>query len=525
MRYLKHMRNQRGDTIIEVLIAMSIIGLVLGASYGIANRSLAIGRSAQERTEASKISETQVERLRQQSSQVNSPIFTIANGQAFCIANDGSISTFATSVEIKPLAQADEDLTAYPANCKYGPDGRYSASIVREDSVFSVRTRYYGIGSSKADEVLFTYRSYPFASRDLPIIITQTPTNLAANSAVFGVSITANGGTTIIETGVVYNLSSLNIVPTVDNANVVKFCDSGSCNNPEYTGTVTGFEPGTSYTIRTYARNGSGVAYGQSQTFNTSSVAPTVTTTTSSLVAVITASVSGNVTSAGGSPVTGRGVVVSASSSSPTTSSNEGFASSGTGVGEFTANLTNLLPNQTYYARVYATNSIGTNYGDAITFKTGNIDTNIMEEAGTLGTSKYFISKNTATCTQARQITTASGGHLVDINDAIENKKISDLTNGVGRIWIGANDVATEGDWVWSNKLLFWRGVANGSKISGRYSNWAPNEPNDWKAEGATPQGEDCAVMNWNSASNGNWNDWYADGEGSSFAKFVIEFD
>ena len=60
MRLMK----QRGDTLVEVLLAMSVIGLILGSSYAIANRSLATGRNAQEQTEAVKLAESQLEFLK-----------------------------------------------------------------------------------------------------------------------------------------------------------------------------------------------------------------------------------------------------------------------------------------------------------------------------------------------------------------------------------------------------------------------------------------------------------------------------
>lgn len=61
---MNSIQRQRGDTIVEVLLAMSVIGLVLGAAFGIANRSVSIGQDAQERTEALKIAETQLEIFR-----------------------------------------------------------------------------------------------------------------------------------------------------------------------------------------------------------------------------------------------------------------------------------------------------------------------------------------------------------------------------------------------------------------------------------------------------------------------------
>lgn len=55
---------ERGDTIVEVLFAIAVIGFVLGASYASASRSVRLGRDAQEHTQALKLAETQVERLK-----------------------------------------------------------------------------------------------------------------------------------------------------------------------------------------------------------------------------------------------------------------------------------------------------------------------------------------------------------------------------------------------------------------------------------------------------------------------------
>lgn len=57
--------KQRGDTIVEVMLAMAVVGMVLGVAYGITNRSVQVGRSAQERSEALKIAETQIELLKE----------------------------------------------------------------------------------------------------------------------------------------------------------------------------------------------------------------------------------------------------------------------------------------------------------------------------------------------------------------------------------------------------------------------------------------------------------------------------
>jgi hypothetical protein len=76
----------------------------------------------------------------------------------------------------------------------------------------------------------------------------------------------------------------------------------------------------------------------------------------------------GNILSDGGSPVTARGVVWS-TNPNPTISLST-KTNDGTGSGTFTSNLTGLLSNTTYYVRAYASNSVGTSYGNEVIFTT-----------------------------------------------------------------------------------------------------------------------------------------------------------
>jgi gingipain R len=94
---------------------------------------------------------------------------------------------------------------------------------------------------------------------------------------------------------------------------------------------------------------------------------PTVTTGSVSNVTSSSATVSGNVTSDGGASVTARGICYS-TSQNPTISNSK--VASGSGTGSFSATLTGLSPNTTYYARAYATNAQGTSYGNQVSFTT-----------------------------------------------------------------------------------------------------------------------------------------------------------
>ncbi len=78
----------------------------------------------------------------------------------------------------------------------------------------------------------------------------------------------------------------------------------------------------------------------------------------------------GNVTDEGGSSVTAAGVCWS-TESDPELSDN--FTVDGTGPGSFTSNLTGLDPFTTYYVRAYATNNLGTAYGNEISFTTHTV--------------------------------------------------------------------------------------------------------------------------------------------------------
>lgn len=60
----KIFKNQKGDTIIEVLLSMSILSLILVISYGLSNRDNQYIQQSQERSEAQSLSEQQLELLK-----------------------------------------------------------------------------------------------------------------------------------------------------------------------------------------------------------------------------------------------------------------------------------------------------------------------------------------------------------------------------------------------------------------------------------------------------------------------------
>ena len=116
-----------------------------------------------------------------------------------------------------------------------------------------------------------------------------------------------------------------------------------------------------------YATNSVGTAYGTEYSITTSANMPSVTTHEVTEITSTTAVGGGEVIDDGGATVTDRGICWS-TSHNPTTGGSH--ASSGTGMGSFTVEMTSLTPSTTYYVRAYAHNSAGTAYSDEVSFTT-----------------------------------------------------------------------------------------------------------------------------------------------------------
>jgi mannan endo-1,4-beta-mannosidase len=94
---------------------------------------------------------------------------------------------------------------------------------------------------------------------------------------------------------------------------------------------------------------------------------PNVSTIAVSNLTANSATSGGNVTSAGGATVTARGVCWG-TSSNPTIAGSH--TSNGTGTGIFPSIVSGLNANTTYHIRAYATNTVGTSYGNELIFTT-----------------------------------------------------------------------------------------------------------------------------------------------------------
>jgi hypothetical protein len=212
-------------------------------------------------------------------------------------------------------------------------------------------------GTSYGDTLSFK----TIQSTTVPTVATETIGMIASNSAVGGGNITSDGGSAVTARGVCWNTTGS---PTVNN-NI----SSDGTGIGSYTSNITGLTANTTYYVRAYATNSIGTAYGDQINFTTleETNLPEVTTAEVTDITTTTAACGGNVLSDGGSEVTAKGVCWN-TTTNPTIA--DYHTTDGFGTGIFNSNLTNLEDNKTYYLRAYATNSVGTAYGQEVSFTT-----------------------------------------------------------------------------------------------------------------------------------------------------------
>ena len=108
---------------------------------------------------------------------------------------------------------------------------------------------------------------------------------------------------------------------------------------------------------------------------------PTISTMTVTAIGSSGATCGGHVISDGGSRVIARGVVYD-TLQNPSLSSN--LSSSGSDTGVFTSPITGLMPSKTYFVRAFATNHVGTAYGNEMSFTTSPVTPNFVCGTSTL---------------------------------------------------------------------------------------------------------------------------------------------
>lgn len=242
-------------------------------------------------------------------------------------------------------------------------------------NVLSASTKYYV--KAYAVTVINGVNTYAYgslldfttnAATSLPEVATTTPSSILGTTAYSGGHIYSNGGAAITVSGLVWDVYPN--IPTTASGHHVGITTNGTTTvGSTWSTQLTSLSVGTRYMVRAYATNPNGTAYGWYPDFTTLNI-PTLTTYSAAFIEGTNAFVAASVDT--GAPVTGYGVCWS-------TSPNPTIANSHTNAGacacvspnNYTvASITGLTGSTLYYARAWATNSVGTGYGNQINFTT-----------------------------------------------------------------------------------------------------------------------------------------------------------
>ena len=206
---------------------------------------------------------------------------------------------------------------------------------------------------------------------------------------------------------------------------------------------------------------------------------PTIATISISNINQSSATSGGNISSDGGATVTARGVCWS-TSQNPTIDNSK--TTNGTGVGIYSSSISGLTLLTTYYVRAYASNSVGTAYGNQLSFTT----TSGMPTNGLLAWYPFNGNSNDSSGNSNNGVmygTTATTDRFNHTNQAL-------LFNGNGQYVSVANNVyssnLTLSAWIYGNdfgttipqtagKLIFFKapntGVNNDFALGIGYQN------------------------------------------------------
>jgi hypothetical protein len=187
-----------------------------------------------------------------------------------------------------------------------------------------------------------------------------TGKNIGNGSVTLHGEILTVGDPAYTERGFVYSTMSN---PTVDDA---KRTVSGT-GTGAFSANVTNLTEGNIYHVKAYAINAAGTVYGEEVICDFNGILPALTTeaVTNRNISNGSATLHGTVLTVGDPAYTEHGFVYSSTIQNPTVNDDKKTVQ-GSGMGQFSVNLTGLTEGNTYYIRAYATNLRGTAYGDAV---------------------------------------------------------------------------------------------------------------------------------------------------------------
>ena len=306
-------------------------------------------------------------------------------------------------VEIWSGVKVSEIGVCFGVTTSPATEGRHVNGVMSEEGIVSVSLEKFATDKEYYLRAYVRDGDYTAYGEVTPLTIKLLPPTLSSvivssvksSSATFSSAVTNDGGDKVVEVGFYYSIDEAVDPETSFKVNQPYSSDS-------FTLEATNLKANSKYYVKSFATNSIGTSYSEVASFVTSAAAPSVTTLGATEVTESGALFSGNVVSDNGAEITERGFVWDAGSVAPTISSNK-IKVDGT-LGEYTATLTDVDPNQKYSFRAYAINAEGTSYGEVMTFTT---------TAGLPSLSATGVTDITTTSAKFTSTVVSNGGETV----------------------------------------------------------------------------------------------------------------
>ena len=258
-----------------------------------------------------------------------------------------------------------------------------------------------------------------FTTQNIPVLKATECTDITQETVICHGDILSNAGADVTEQGFCWSTTSQ---PTIENEKIIATAENGL---GDFSITISGLQWGTTYYVRSYAVNSVGTAYGDETSFTTWTL-PIITTNATTNVTDVSVDCGGTIVSDGGTTITEKGLCWS-NSTNPTVEKEKLILNGET----FSGTITGLTDGVVYYVRAYATNAVGTAYGEERAFTTLTVPT----------VETYNAENVSYTTATAKAKVVADGGTIVtergfcystsNTNPTLSDNKIT-VGNGTG---------------------------------------------------------------------------------------------
>jgi hypothetical protein len=234
-----------------------------------------------------------------------------------------------------------------------------------------------------------------------PYVITEEFTNVSYLGFDLNGSVITDGGAAVVERGFAYSSQSSN--PSITGSTSVKV--TSGTGEGDFSSAIISASEDTVYYARAYASNSMALVYGDIQEAKTLPFDnPQVSTQAITGIETGSLTFNGTFISNGGDPSAQRGFVYNTGSNPVVT---DNILTLAGGLGTYTGSVDELLEDQQYHVRAFASNSVALVYGNEVSATTLNVDPPSMT------TSIYTDTPTNSSTFRAYSNVTSDGGSPV----------------------------------------------------------------------------------------------------------------